>query len=295
MMMIAAQTLIDLFRQALRDKWGYIWGQSGAVRTQAKQDAATRAMTVQYGSRWIGRHVADCSGLFVWAFKGAGGSIYHGSNTIWRSYCTRKGTLTPGQTLRPGTALFLVRDGVRHHIGLYVGDDTVIEARGTRYGVVTSKVSRWDEWGELRGVDYGDGDIAFPPTLRVGDRGEDVVRLQEGLQARGYAIDADGVYGAKTKAAVKAFQAERGLKADGVCGPLTWTLLLDAPAEAPEAPDAPQAPENPQQPDAPQQPEESRPWCEECGVTALLERVAALEERVAQLEGAQNTQEDTDE
>lgn len=233
----------------------------------------------------------DCSGMFVRAFRLQGESIYHGSNTIWRSYCTRKGTLTPGQTLRPGTALFLVRDGVRHHIGLYVGEDTVIEARGTRYGVVTSRVSRWDEWGELRGVDYGDGDTAFPPTLRSGDRGEDVVRLQTLLQSRGYAIDIDGIYGAKTKAAVKAFQAENGLTADGVCGPLTWTLLLDAPADVPEAPDAPDAPEAP---DAPQQPEESPAWCEECGVTALLERVAALEERVARLEGAQHTKEDTD-
>ena len=49
--MIEAEVLIEKFRQALSEGWGYIWGQSGAAWTQAKQNAATRAMTVRYGSR----------------------------------------------------------------------------------------------------------------------------------------------------------------------------------------------------------------------------------------------------
>lgn len=39
-------------------------------------------------------------------------------------------------------------------------------------------------------------------------------------------LTVDGIYGSKTKAAVKAYQAEQGLKADGVCGPKTWSMLL---------------------------------------------------------------------
>ena len=244
--MIAASALIDKFRQALDEKWGYIWGQSGAVWTQAKQDAATREMTVKYGSRWIGKRVADCSGLFVWAFKQLGGSIYHGSNTIWRQYCSAQGTLKAGQFLRPGTALFKVDgSGDRYHIGLYVGDDTVIEAKGTQYGVVSSRVGEWDEWAELKGVTYA-GDSGISVTLAKGAKGEAVRELQTNLLMLGYSLPkygADGSFGTETEAAVKAFQADNGLAVDGKYGEKTHAVLVGALANfgpsvsQPEQPD----------------------------------------------------------
>ena len=73
--MIGAKDLCVLFAQALDERWGYIWGRSGQVWTQANQDAATRDMTVKYGAKWIGKRVADCSGLFVWAYKQRGEKI----------------------------------------------------------------------------------------------------------------------------------------------------------------------------------------------------------------------------
>lgn len=158
--MIQAAQLIALFRLALSEKWGYIYGTAGILWTQEKQNAAQDDMAKQYGAQWIGRMVADCSGLFVWAFRQLGASIYHGSNTIWCEHLSAKGTLIQGQRddgqpLRPGTAVFLLRNGNdRHHIGLYVGNGKCIEAKGTRYGVVESDISQWDEWGELIAVDY---------------------------------------------------------------------------------------------------------------------------------------------
>jgi N-acetylmuramoyl-L-alanine amidase len=44
----------------------------------------------------------------------------------------------------------------------------------------------------------------------------------------GAPIDADGVFGAGTRAAVEAFQHRRGLRVDGVCGELTWSTLVEA-------------------------------------------------------------------
>ena len=35
----------------------------------------------------------------------------------------------------------------------------------------------------------------------------------------------DGIFGANTEAAVKAFQSENGLAADGIIGPKTWERL----------------------------------------------------------------------
>lgn len=248
--MIDAGNLIALFRQALDDKWGYIWGTSGQVWTEAKQRAATRKMTIQYGRRWIGRCVADCSGMFVWAFKQLGASIYHGSNTIWNKYCSSKGKLskgqrTDGQPIKPGTAVFLYRasDNNRHHIGLYVGDDTVIEAKGTMYGVVTSRLNHWDEWGELKDVDYTgmggeEGGGTTVVLLKRGSVGPAVKELQRLLNKIGYNCgDADGIFGTKTEEAVKRFQTDHGLKVDGIAGEATQdALAIEASVVRPDNP-----------------------------------------------------------
>lgn len=81
----------------------------------------------------------------------------------------------------------------------------------------------------------GEGEGQTLPTLRKGDRGETVVLLQETLNAAGYDCgSADGIFGKRTKEAVKAFQQAHGLKVDGVTGPQTWTALglMDAPSRS---------------------------------------------------------------
>lgn len=179
---IAAVNLIAKFQYALDNNWGYIWGAAGETWTQAKQDSLVKSFISKYGanwktnaeakkadkyygalngSKWIGHRVADCSGLFYWAFKELGGSMYHGSNTMYKSYCTNKGKLTKngrtdGQELKPGTAVFTGNEQTHGHVGLYIGNDTVIEASGTNAGVITTKISggKWTYWGELKGVAY---------------------------------------------------------------------------------------------------------------------------------------------
>jgi peptidoglycan hydrolase-like protein with peptidoglycan-binding domain len=63
-------------------------------------------------------------------------------------------------------------------------------------------------------------------TLQKGDRGGDVVTLQRVLAMRGFPVGpADGVFGRITKLAVKRFQRQSGLAADGRVGPLTTHAL----------------------------------------------------------------------
>ena len=234
--MVKASALISLFRQALAEEWGYIWGQRGDVWTQAEQDAATREMTVLYGQQHVGKRVADCSGLFVWAFRTLGGSIYHGSNTIFDKYTTVTGALGGMTTLRPGSAVFMVTEGRRTHIGLYVGNGVVIEAQGTKTGVVESSINMWEEWGELVGVDYDTDPETFETdfaTLRKGDKGELVKVLQKKLQTAGCSVKVDGIFGASTLAFVLAFQRANGLTPDGIVGNKTWTKL-NGPVEKDE-------------------------------------------------------------
>ena len=56
-------------------------------------------------------------------------------------------------------------------------------------------------------------------TLQVGDKGDEVRRLQEELARYGYYEgEIDGVYGNQTRRAVEQFQYQHGLSADGMAG-----------------------------------------------------------------------------
>ena len=71
------------------------------------------------------------------------------------------------------------------------------------------------------------------PVVRFGSEGADVKSAQSFLALRGFSAGAqDGVFGAQTEAAVKRFQAARGLNADGVIGPQTWKSLLQSTQQA---------------------------------------------------------------
>jgi uncharacterized protein (TIGR02594 family) len=62
----------------------------------------------------------------------------------------------------------------------------------------------------------------------------DIKSIQQALKTAGFDPGAlDGVWGRQTIAAVKAFQAARGLEADGIVGPQTVAALGGAPAGAP--------------------------------------------------------------
>lgn len=62
-------------------------------------------------------------------------------------------------------------------------------------------------------------------VMQVGSRGELVAELQETLVALGYAVDSDGIFGPGTAAAVKKFQLDHGLAADGIAGKRTQAVL----------------------------------------------------------------------
>ena len=68
------------------------------------------------------------------------------------------------------------------------------------------------------------GNSAARPTLRRPATGDLVKQIQTKL-----GIEPDGSFGAKTEAAVRAFQRDHGLVPDGIVGPKTWVALDTVP------------------------------------------------------------------
>jgi cell wall-associated NlpC family hydrolase len=76
--------------------------------------------------------------------------------------------------------------------------------------------------------------ISFPSgtSLKWGDKGELVERLQQLLTSKGYTVSVTGNYLNLTVAAVTAFQKANALKPDGVAGPVTLSKLTGSSSTA---------------------------------------------------------------
>jgi hypothetical protein len=160
--LVNATDFVDKVKIALRDHWGYIYGTWHSFWTkedQARLNKTTdsnRAKSREYGSKWIDHYVTDCSGLVYWALKELGADVAHHATYLYTDYCKEKGKLKSGQDLLPGTLVFKKGSKEKiHHVGIYIGNSEVIEAKGAQFGVVLSSVTDgWDYWGKLKVVDY---------------------------------------------------------------------------------------------------------------------------------------------
>jgi peptidoglycan hydrolase-like protein with peptidoglycan-binding domain len=96
-----------------------------------------------------------------------------------------------------------------------------VKAFQSAKGLVADGIVGPKTWAKLTSAPGGSG-----PTLKQGHSGAPVAALQNRLNQLGFNADAaDGQFGPKTTAAVKAFQSAKGLAADGVVGPKTWNQL----------------------------------------------------------------------
>ena len=90
-------------------------------------------------------------------------------------------------------------------------------------------------------VDAVEAQFAAPAAQQViglGSSGAAVEELQHRLNKAGAAplLDADGIFGQRTRSALIAFQQSHGLVADGIAGPLTWAALGGTPTGPSDAP-----------------------------------------------------------
>lgn len=65
-------------------------------------------------------------------------------------------------------------------------------------------------------------------SVGMGSHSLDVQTMQNYLNQLGYPCSADGLFGGETLRALQQFQKDHGVYVDGVCGPVTWTALINA-------------------------------------------------------------------
>ncbi len=217
-----------------------------AGRSSAYADMITANCPVLSGKqsscdecKYQGRLAFDCAQLSKYAAKAGGITLPSGSNSQWSKVdWAVKGEIA-GMPMDVVCFVYHVRDGRMSHVGVYLGDGTVADARGHAYGVLHMDVTSYpwthyavpkeiaQEVGLIDGETHDTYGDTCRQTLRKGSRGVEVSYLQQLLNDAGCSqeIEEDGIFGAMTEAVVKDFQAAHGLTSDGVVGPMTWAAL----------------------------------------------------------------------
>ena len=181
------------------------------------------------GCTYQGRHIYDCRGFTNRCLKDAGIIIYgEGATTQWE---TKSNWAASGSTdCLPDCVccLFKRKGTTMTHTGFHIGGGRIIHCSGeVKTGVVDKS---WTHWAVPVGL-YSiipEGRIIVMSVLKTGSKGENVIKLQSDLTALGYSLgDVDGKFGAKTEAAVRAFQADYGLTVDGIAGSITQTAIAE--------------------------------------------------------------------
>jgi putative chitinase len=117
----------------------------------------------------------------------------------------------------------------RHDLNRAADANDIRRITRTINGGFNGLADRHRYFSRARAILAGEPPASPAALLRAGDTGLAVRRLQQRLVAAGYPLRVDGRFGRATATALKRFQCDRGLVADGICGPASRSALAGAP------------------------------------------------------------------
>ena len=133
----------------------YWYGCYGNIATKALYDYKKSQYPQYYTDKdfesQFGQKVHDCIGLikgYLWSDTPTSVQKYNVKQDVSANgmldKCQEKGDMSTMPQI-PGVLVFMDA-----HVGVYIGDGYVIEARGHKYGVVKTKLSirGWKSWGK---------------------------------------------------------------------------------------------------------------------------------------------------
>ncbi|MBR0426453.1 MAG: peptidoglycan-binding protein [Clostridia bacterium] len=227
---------IEYLKEQVRNHSIYVWGGQGQQGSQITEqwirDRETSARNADRVIKYWKKQVRDGYGDVLRAFDCSGlGCFFFQKNGLIPHDMTANGLkgqcdLIDRKDLQKGDLVFRCdQDGRAYHVG-YVIDDgkNVIEAEGRDLGVREHRLKGWDRFGHPRF--FNEHHSRLLKYRKPMMRGEDVTELQKALLIHGFDPGpVDGIFGKKTRAAVRAFQKATGLKTDGIAGPDTFAAL----------------------------------------------------------------------
>lgn len=248
--MFTGRELAEYCKKVYAAKWVYWYGTYGKKCSMSLYESKKKQYPSHYtASRKAGymkdiaegKWCADCVGMiksFFWKNGDLTASPKYATNHCpdvsangMIALCSQTGKIG---SIPDEPGLVVWKPG---HIGVYIGGGYTIEMRGFDYDCVKRKVTAgpWTKWGRLPKsmISYTDEPVTEPEPdrLEYGSVGPAVKELQEDLLALGYELPeygADGEYGSETKAAVKEFQREHGLKETGIADSETLAAIETA-------------------------------------------------------------------
>lgn len=208
------------------------------IKTKCKNfDGAGTCAGCQYYPNGRSR-MFDCRGFVYWILLQIYGWKLQGGTTVtqWdnKANWIEQGLIKdmPADTL---CCLYVDNGKKKTHVGFGYNNETVECSSGVQYFKTRNK--KWTHYAVPACVNYKpdekqpigkDEQTVSKPTLKKGSKGQAVKELQEKLISMGYSCGfygADGDFGSATLAAVKAFQKDHGLNADGIVGAKTYEAL----------------------------------------------------------------------
>lgn len=157
--------LVEHAKKALNENWGYVWGTFGQVLTYNLFQQKLNQYPIAVGKyknfikqNYINKRTVDCVGLiksYIWNNNGKiiYNSQYDVSADGMYSKAIEKDNI---ENIPEIKGLCVWKKG---HIGVYIGNGHVIEAHGTKYGVIQTplkgdRATKWTHWLKCPYIEY---------------------------------------------------------------------------------------------------------------------------------------------
>lgn len=207
---------------------------SGNIQTNANKAGHIVTVTLKDSTNTIWANNSVDQKIFMFKIMKATpiGEPAHTEITTSGKKLSDAGLTTTGGTFSVSGTVKWVDDTT----GADLLDTTTVEANklykwvftpsdSTNYEPINGTIKLWNKSTSSGGYYYAPTAAVVPdmPMLYRGCTGDAVKTLQDKLNALGYnSGSVDGIFGAKTYAAVTAFQKANSLGVDGIVGKLTW-------------------------------------------------------------------------